>query len=178
MSVKLGAPRKYNRYDLSGDFGIGYTTKDEEFYFDLEDYDIIKSYCWSKHAGYIVSRNTSENFDKSTKVVRLHRVIMNLDDASLIVDHINHVVQDNRKSNLRIVTSRENAFNGIERKNNKTGYRGVSYRPEKWGKKKWRVRIGVDYKEFTIGHYETFEEAVEARKGAEEKYYGKHARSI
>ena len=34
--------KKYNTYDLSGDYGIGYTSKDEEFYFDLEDYDKIK----------------------------------------------------------------------------------------------------------------------------------------
>lgn len=32
-----------NTYDLSGEYGIGYTTKGEEFWFDLEDYDKIKS---------------------------------------------------------------------------------------------------------------------------------------
>lgn len=37
--------RKYNTYDLSGEYGVGYTFKDEEFYFDLEDYDLIKDYC-------------------------------------------------------------------------------------------------------------------------------------
>ena len=144
----------------------------------MGDYEKIKDFCWSKHGGYIVSRNTFGNFDKSKVVIRLHRLIMSLEDDSLIVDHINHNIVDNRKENLRIVTSRQNAFNGVERKNNKTGYRGVSYRAEKWGKKKWRARIGVDYKEFTIGHYETFDEAVEARKDAEKKYYGEHARNV
>ena len=38
--------KKYNTYDLTGEYGIGYTSKDEEFYFDLEDYDKIKDYCW------------------------------------------------------------------------------------------------------------------------------------
>ena len=38
--------KKYNTYNLSGEYGIGYTTKGEEFYFDLEDYDKIKDYCW------------------------------------------------------------------------------------------------------------------------------------
>lgn len=37
--------KKYNTYDLSGEYGIGYTSKGEEFYFDLEDYDKIKDYC-------------------------------------------------------------------------------------------------------------------------------------
>ena len=48
--------RKYNNYDLSGEYGIGYTSKGEEFYFDLEDYDKIKDYCWFKNdSGYILA---------------------------------------------------------------------------------------------------------------------------
>ena len=35
-----------NRYDLSGSYGIGYTNKGEEFYFDKEDYELISKYCW------------------------------------------------------------------------------------------------------------------------------------
>ena len=46
--------KKYNTYDLTGEYGIGYTSKGEEFYFDLEDYDKIKNYCWCKDRyGYI-----------------------------------------------------------------------------------------------------------------------------
>ncbi len=39
--------KKYNTYDLSDEYGIGFTSKGEKFYFDLEDYDKIKNYCWS-----------------------------------------------------------------------------------------------------------------------------------
>lgn len=35
--------RKQNIYDLTKEYGIGYTFKGEEFYFDLEDYDKIKN---------------------------------------------------------------------------------------------------------------------------------------
>lgn len=38
--------KQYNRYDLSGEFGKGWTNKEEEFWFDLEDFDKIKNYCW------------------------------------------------------------------------------------------------------------------------------------
>lgn len=38
--------KKVNNYDLSGDFGIGFTHKGEEFWFDCEDYDKIKDWCW------------------------------------------------------------------------------------------------------------------------------------
>ena len=39
------ALKKYNRYDLSGEYGIGWTTNTNHvFYFDLEDYEKIKDY--------------------------------------------------------------------------------------------------------------------------------------
>ena len=42
--------RKHNNYDLSGEYGIGWTINtNKEFYFDLEDYDKIKNYCWHEH---------------------------------------------------------------------------------------------------------------------------------
>lgn len=39
--------KKYNRYDLSGEYGIGYASNTNNlFYFDLENYDLIKNFCW------------------------------------------------------------------------------------------------------------------------------------
>ena len=56
-----GIKRKFNNYDLTGSFGIGYTTKGEEFYFDLEDYDLIKNYNWHiDKSGYVVA-NSGDN---------------------------------------------------------------------------------------------------------------------
>ena len=43
LSVKQ---TKFNRYDLSGEYGVGYTSKNQPFYFDKEDYELIKDYCW------------------------------------------------------------------------------------------------------------------------------------
>ena len=43
--TKISHGKKYNTYDLTREYGIGYTTNtEEEFYFDLEDYDLIKKY--------------------------------------------------------------------------------------------------------------------------------------
>ena len=51
--------KKYNKYDLSGEYGIGWTSNtNQEFYFDLEDYDKIKDYCWIYNKG-IQPYNTS-----------------------------------------------------------------------------------------------------------------------
>ena len=39
--------KKFNDYDLSGEYGIGWTSNTrQEFYFDIEDYALIKKYCW------------------------------------------------------------------------------------------------------------------------------------
>ena len=44
--VRSKIHKKYNQYDLSGEYGIGWTSNtNEEFYFDLEDYNKIKNYC-------------------------------------------------------------------------------------------------------------------------------------
>jgi len=52
--------KKYNTYNLTNKYGIGYTSNtNEEFYFDLEDYEKIKDYCWRKNSdGYIVTNIT------------------------------------------------------------------------------------------------------------------------
>ncbi|EBY0956393.1 HNH endonuclease, partial [Salmonella enterica subsp. enterica serovar Kentucky] len=49
------------------------------------------------------------------------------------IDHINRVRTDNRISNLRLVTHSENMQNRKIQKNNKSGYRGVSW-DAKYGK--------------------------------------------
>ena len=52
--------KKYNTYDLSGEYGIGYTSKGEEFWFDLNDYNKIKDYCWYYNSnGYLCSQNAN-----------------------------------------------------------------------------------------------------------------------
>ena len=97
--------RKYNEYDLSGEYGIGkIDNSDITFLFDKEDYDKIKDICWHVHsAGYIYG--TLDGKD-----ISFHRYVMDAKKGE-VVDHINHKVRDNRKSNLRICTQNDNVIN-------------------------------------------------------------------
>lgn len=154
--------KKYNKYDLSGEYGIGWTSNtNKEFYFDLEDYDKIKDYCWwETDAGYIYC--VMYDFDKR---IGLHNLVTGFP----YVDHIKHNKKDNRKSQLREANDRYNSKNQSKHSNNTSGHTGVSLDKEK---NKWEAYIGVDYKRIHLGYYHNIEDAIKARKEAEEKYYG------
>lgn len=156
-----------NTYDLSGEYGIGYTTKGEPFYFDLEDYEKIKDYCW--HVGTKGSIVTNYYKNNNRRTLLMHRYIMNVNNPDIQVDHIYHKRFDNRKSQLRIVTNSQNQMNTIVRKDNKSNVKGVI-----WHKiiKKWFVYINVDKKRINLGYFSNFNQAVNARKKAEKKYFG------
>lgn len=159
-----GIKRKFNNYDLTGSFGIGYTTKGEEFYFDLEDYDLIKNYNWHiDKSGYVVA-NSGDNHP-----IRMHRLILGLTDRDIIVDHIYHVKHDNRKSQIRICTNTENCRNASLSKNNSSGVTGVHFDNEK---QKWAATIKVNRKTIFLGRFNTIEEATICRKKAQDKYFG------
>ena len=159
-----------NIYDLSGNFGVGYTTKNEQFYFDLEDYDKIKDYTWSKtSSGYLIAYIKGSN----NQYVYMHRLIVGLDNCDdYDVDHSNHNTCDNQKENLRICTHQNNIMNSKLSKNNKSGITGVRLDSSM---NKWIAQITFECKTIYLGTYDNFEDAVKARKEAEEKYFGEYA---
>lgn len=157
-----------NEYDLTGDYGVGYTSNGEEFYFDLEDYVKIKDICWHKNNnGYL------HGVSKTGEKVYFHRLIMNFPEDHF-VDHINGKTSrhDNRKSNLRIVTDQQNKMNHSTRKDSTTGISGVSWHK---GKSKWIAQIGINGKLKYLGVFSDLDSAIEARKKAEEKYFMEYA---
>ena len=169
-AIKLGkSKKKYNTYNLTGEYGIGYTFKEDEFYFDLEDYDKIKDYCWFKNIdGYIA---TNINYNNRFHTVKMHRLVMNCPD-DMDVDHIFHDTYDNRKEFLRIVTESQNEMNQKIRINNTSGVPGVNLNKKN---NKWRARIRVDNKDMHLGYFNNKEDAIKARKAGEEKYFGEFA---
>lgn len=151
-----------NSYDLSGEYGIGYIG-DEEFWFDKEDYDLIKKYTWYKDKdGYIVS-------DTHKSHTKLHRLILN-PDPSLDVDHIygNKTRHDNRKSNLRVCTRGQNSRNKIDMSNNTSGCIGVVWHKHA---NKWMASLTVNNESIYLGLFANKQDAIKARIEAEKKYF-------
>lgn len=74
-----------------------------------------------------------------------------------------------QNSNLTSAKVREKHiefYKNKTQKNNKTGYTGISYINGKY-----RVRIQINHKSKHIGYFNTLEDAVIARKNAEDKYF-------
>ena len=159
--------KKYNTYDLSGEYGVGYALNNQQFYFDLNDYDKIKHYCWCiSSEGYVYAQDTARQ-----TIVKLHRLIMNFPE-NLDIDHINHKMYDNRKENLRVCKHAENMMNQSKRSDNTSGVVGVNFHKQNG---MWHARIGVHGKRINLGFFSNFNDAVNARKEAEDKYFGEYS---
>jgi hypothetical protein len=159
---------KTNTYNLDGEYGVGYTSNtNREFYFDLDDYDKIKDYCWCEHIikdGY----HALEAYDsEEQKNIRMHWLIV-----GKYYDHKNRNPLDNRKENLRYATQENNAKNSSLSKNNTSGYIGVN-----WLKKNnvWTASIGINSKLKYLGSFTNKDDAIKARLQAEAKYYDEFA---
>lgn len=153
-----------NKYIDKDDYIEGYFDDGDTFYIDKEDYDKIKDYHWTKHTqGYCMVRTSNNG---NVEMLFMHRLILDIKDGNIYVDHINHNVTDNRKVNLRKVTPSQNNMN---RKNDSriTGVRKNA--------NKWRAYIGLNNQDINLGTYDTKEDAIKARLEAEKKYFGEYS---
>lgn len=99
----------------------------------------------------------------------IHRIILSA--VTGYVDHINHNTLDNRLSNLRECSNKENSRNRKTNANTESGRTGVYITDSN----KYAARIGVDGEKKHLGTFDTFSEACKARRMAELKYFGEFA---
>ena len=105
----------------------------------------------------------------------MHRLVMNAKDED-IIDHINGNKLDNRKSNLRLCTKQENCRHRVKlSSNNTSGYNGIYFDKRR---NKYVPQITINNKVTHIGMYAKVEDAIEARKNAEEEHFGEFKSTI
>lgn len=139
---------------------------------DAEDFDsLVSNYYWSAAPSGYAYRNTFINEVKENYY--LHKEVMRAPKAQM-VDHINGVRWDNRKSNLRYCTHAENIRNSKAKRGT---YKGVYFVNRKTNlKKRWFAQIKMESKVYNIGYFLTDEEAALAYNEAAIKLHGAFAR--
>ncbi|MBU5384806.1 HNH endonuclease [Citrobacter cronae] len=103
----------------------------------------------------------------------LHRIIMNAGPFD-VVDHIDGNKLNCSRSNLRICTQADNAKNVRLRNDNSSGIPGVYWVASRH---KWAAQISVNGKTVGLGRFDEISDAIEARRKAEDFYYGDFAAS-
>jgi len=101
----------------------------------------------------------------------VHRVLLEVTDPLVVVDHINGNTLDNRKSNLRLSNKSNNAANMQVNRNKESGLPKGVYRERGEYKAQIQVR-GID---MYIGHFKTVEEAEAAYISRANIMFGEHS---
>ena len=126
---------------------------------DDEDYDWLTTWKWHAHQ----RRNHQTYYVRActgNRIVTMHRLIM-MYPVGLQIDHINYNGLDNRKSNLRIVTNRQNHHN-LQRRSSSI-YPGVSWNQKD---KKWKSQIHINGHDQYLGSFDSEFNAREAYESA------------
>lgn len=136
----------------------------KETLIDINKIDTVKNIFWhvaKMYDGYFAVIGYDKQIGKEVKI---HRYLTNCPDNK-VVDHINRNPLDNRLENLRCVDRGENVRNSKVLRNSKSGVKGVRFRYNRY-----QARITLNGKTMSLGHFDTLEEA----KNAREEYCKKH----
>lgn len=134
---------------------------------DDGEFNLINQWKWSfRSDGYAVRR-------ENNKMIRLHRQLTNAPQG-MDVDHINGNTLDNRKSNLRICTHRQNIQNQkIRNQITSSKYKGVLH-DKRSGK--WMARLTLNGKQKRLGLFHCEIAAACMYNAKAKEYFGEYAR--
>jgi hypothetical protein len=163
-----------NLFDISGEYGIGYSAKGSQFFFDIEDYERMKDIYWTiTKKGYVMAAK-NKSF--------LARLILGL-PRNKNIHYINGNSSDVRKTNLSSTSPEQKISDSIEyakKTGKKTKIKYLTTRktegcyPKKRKKGiKWQARIRLNKKTIHLGTFNTKKEAKAAYKKAKTEYIKK-----
>jgi hypothetical protein len=141
---------------------------------DDEDYAYLSQWEWyaqrssnTWYAGRKVPNGTNR------QLTRWMHIDIIRPDGGLEVDHHNRNGLDNQRSNLRVATHAQNQHNAGRRRDNSSGYKGVSWRSDS---QKWGASICLQGKVTRLGSFAAAEDAAHAYDAAARAHFGKFAR--
>ena len=142
---------------------------------DDEDYSFLSKIGWRSKT----DKRTPNIYvlQKCKKTVYMHRFILGVDDRAVTVDHINKNTLDNRRRNLRIVTSSQNCQNRKKHTHYKgrptsSKYKGVRKLKNPKGNQPWNAVITHKGKRKNLGNFYTEEDAAKKYDKAAVEMFG------
>lgn len=149
-----------------------YLTNGTAVLVDDEDLERLLPYKWAEHrtTDHLTSYARAEVNGKKDRRL-MHRMILDAPRGSDI-DHINGDGLDNRKVNLRLATRSQNMHNQRNRRNNTSGFKGVTLDSRNG---RWRGRVMLERRSVSLGYFATKEEAAAVVRAARQKLHGDFA---
>lgn len=134
---------------------------------DDEDFEFVSKYHWTfnnnRYAHHVWFENGKFNH------IKLHRLLLDVTDRNIIVDHVDGNGLNNMKSNIRVCNRFENGRNRkSSRDKSMSIFHGVSSKKRKWKSKKtgeefvnqrWTAIISFNKKDMYLGSFENEIEA-------------------
>ena len=145
--------------------------RDRKWCKDERSYNSWNTSHYNKICGSIHPNSGYNNIRIFNKTYRTHRIIWLYVYGTWPndqLDHINGNRQDNRLCNLRECTNSENQQNKKIRKDNSSGFMGVSFSKKS---QKFQSHIKVNTKSLHLGLFDDAKEAHEAYLEAKQKYH-------
>jgi hypothetical protein len=150
------------------------TIKNKTILIDKSDLELLNSKVWYiDNNGYLTSNGKMKNGVRD-KTVRFHSLLIS-SSKGLEIDHINGNPLDNRKRNLRVVTHGQNMINTRKRKDNTSGYKGVTKHSIK-GNEYWVARIHTNGKSKILGYFKDIVAAAKTYEIAAVDCFGEYRR--
>lgn len=158
------APAMNNRFEVRGETTAVFLKRrygnDLQCFIDTEDLPLVQLFHWTaldvrKSGRHLYARSAIRK-GSQWQIVMMHRLVMQAQNPQqTIIDHINHNGLDNRKANLRAVSSTMNSLNRV-----KPGCGAKS------SGNKWHAEISYRGKYVFLGSYDTKHEASLVHVGA------------
>ena len=131
-------------------------THDKITIVDDEDFDFLSQWKWSFDTSLGYAYRKKYINPKYGRKIYMHRLLLKT-PKGLVTDHINQDRLDNRRTNLRICTVRQNLLNQPKRKKPTTSkYKGVAWHKQR---NKWRVYAKIDGRQKHLGLFTDEKEA-------------------
>ncbi len=136
---------------------------------DTEDFNRVSQYNWcavqDDRCWY------ANTFKRDGTPMAMHRLILNA-PKGLVVDHIDHNGLNNRKSNLRLCTNRQNQQNRRPTRGSNSRYKGVHWCNTH---RKFRARITHNGERLHLGYFDSEIDAAKAYDKKARELFGEFA---